>query len=122
MTREQINERINQRVAAGMALLDDKSPGWDQRIDLATLEMRHGDRCIIGQAFGAPDHSFWSTCTHLFGHCPDALLASKAESYGFYSGGGYYTMLETAWKEAITARHHAVVAARTDADLAMSGD
>lgn len=40
-----------ERVAAGAALLDEKRPGWWQRIDLSTLRMENGCACILGQEY-----------------------------------------------------------------------
>jgi len=39
------------RVAKGAALLDEKVPGWDARIDLATLNLASPCRCVVGQLF-----------------------------------------------------------------------
>lgn len=37
------------RVAAGAAFLDEREPGWWQRIDLDRLEMASECRCVLGQ-------------------------------------------------------------------------
>lgn len=37
------------RVQRGMALLDEREPGWEHQIDLAELDMNHGCKCILGQ-------------------------------------------------------------------------
>lgn len=34
----------------GAAMLDEVSPGWFERIDLETLDVQRGDRCLLGQA------------------------------------------------------------------------
>lgn len=53
------------RVRAGVALLDDRKPGWANRVDVDRLEMQACDRCVLGQLFGdfhegmerlVPDH------------------------------------------------------------------
>lgn len=40
------------RVRAGIALLDEKVPGWHERIDLDRFAMNSCDRCVLGQLFG----------------------------------------------------------------------
>lgn len=49
----------------GAALLDERMPGWADRIDLATLGMASMGRCVLGQLYGGyatgietlfPDH------------------------------------------------------------------
>ena len=40
-----------ERVAAGAALLDAEQPGWWQRIDLHSLAMWDGCRCVVGQLY-----------------------------------------------------------------------
>jgi hypothetical protein len=41
-----------QRVERGAALLDEKSPGWREKVDPETLEMSSGCGCILGQVYG----------------------------------------------------------------------
>ncbi|HZE34072.1 MAG TPA: hypothetical protein VE198_21895 [Actinoallomurus sp.] len=44
-------DTIEARVARGAALLDEKLPGWDQRIDLGRLNLQSECNCILGQEF-----------------------------------------------------------------------
>lgn len=39
-------------VERGAALLDEEVSGWDERINLRTLDVRNCQRCIGGQLFG----------------------------------------------------------------------
>lgn len=39
------------RVRAGVALLDEKQPGWHERVNLDTLDLDVGARCVVGQVF-----------------------------------------------------------------------
>lgn len=39
------------RVAHGVSLLDEKRPGWWQRIDLDDLDVNDCSECVIGQLF-----------------------------------------------------------------------
>jgi hypothetical protein len=40
---------VAERVARGAALLDEKVPGWAERIDLAELDLSSCWRCVLGQ-------------------------------------------------------------------------
>ena len=44
--------RLRERVQAGVNLLDQKGPGWDQRIDPHGLNIAHLRCCVLGQLFG----------------------------------------------------------------------
>lgn len=41
--------------ATGARLLDLVDPGWAERVDLAIVNLRYTDRCILGQLFPGPD-------------------------------------------------------------------
>ena len=41
-----------EQVAKGVALLDNKVPGWWQHINLDTLQMSDCSQCMLGQLFG----------------------------------------------------------------------
>ena len=45
---------IAERVASGAALLDERMPGWHQRIDLDTLDIDSCKNCVLGQIYGSP--------------------------------------------------------------------
>lgn len=40
------------RVAKGVALLDEKRPGWEQEINLNTLDISSGQSCVTAQLSG----------------------------------------------------------------------
>lgn len=42
---------IADRVANGARWLDENFPGWEQRIDVGTLDLSEKDNCICGQVF-----------------------------------------------------------------------
>ena len=42
---------VEERVARGAALLDEKMPGWYKRIDLGSLHMSSCHACILGQLY-----------------------------------------------------------------------
>ncbi len=43
---------IEARVARGASHLDAHLPGWERRIDLATLDLADSCRCVLGQLYG----------------------------------------------------------------------
>ena len=43
---------INERVTRGAAILDQKKPGWEREIDLASLELSDSCHCVLGQIYG----------------------------------------------------------------------
>ena len=49
-------ETVEARVARGAAWLDSEQPGWERRIDLATLDLQDSCRCVLGQVFGTELH------------------------------------------------------------------
>ncbi len=43
---------IRERVEAGAKLLDEKVPGWREKIDLDSLDVGNHSSCILGQLYG----------------------------------------------------------------------
>ena len=82
---------IEERVQRGMALLDDKNPGWERKIDLHILNMEDCHACILGQLY----------TEYSLGFKPLAIWSGHP--YGFNSSF-YYHELTSAWKEAIRQR------------------
>jgi hypothetical protein len=44
---------IAQRVDNGIALLDEKVPSWQDKVDPSTLTLSRIDACVLGQLFGS---------------------------------------------------------------------
>lgn len=42
---------VTGRVARGVALLDEKVPGWVDRVDVEQLDVSNGLTCVLGQLF-----------------------------------------------------------------------
>jgi hypothetical protein len=90
-------------VARGMALLDEKRPGWIDRIDLDTLVMHDPRHCVVGQEFrdDIEDDEVYT----------DGLIAlgigtpGGEEKFGF--DGWDCDALEAEWRRAITERRSA---------------
>lgn len=91
---------ISERVAQGVAWLDENAPDWLSRIDLAELQLGSCCDCVIGQTFGcyASDHP---------------LDYDKAAGLGFntarYGGAGSEDLahLNEEWRRVITERRAA---------------
>lgn len=48
-------DQARQAVAKGAALLDERNPGWRERINLGTLEIGSVYDCVLGQLYGEMD-------------------------------------------------------------------
>jgi hypothetical protein len=48
-----------ERIQRGAALLDEKAPGWRQRVDLDRLEMSECTTCVLGQLDGRGERPWW---------------------------------------------------------------
>jgi hypothetical protein len=42
---------VEARVLRGAELLDEQYPGWIDKINLGTLNLRSGDNCVLGQVY-----------------------------------------------------------------------
>ena len=102
-------DTIEARVSRGAALLDEKLPGWVERIDLAKLDLASPCRCILGQTWdGIPDPE----STPFAAHANELDLYDEDENdYGFNAGGvdwfedqPEYDALTAEWKRVILAR------------------
>jgi hypothetical protein len=83
-------------VARGVALLDEKVPGWRTKIDLGELNVAGFYSCPLGQIGGDFEHG--AILVGLQGR------SRKYPEFGFYledDGGGTFEELNAAWREAI---------------------
>lgn len=102
---------ITERVARGAALLDEREPGWHQRINLERLWMRMTCDCILGQLYDPgqddvkseyQDDGYWVGLRAL--NIP-AHPVRYPEAYGFAAEDtGEYNALDKAWRELIGSR------------------
>jgi hypothetical protein len=110
---------IAERVAAGAAFLDEREPGWWERINLDELDLHSACRCVLGQL--ATDLGYVETgwgnilgrfelrrwrWSYEFDGLPDTDVAC-----GFNAGGNQaqeeYAALTAEWKRVIEARRSA---------------
>jgi hypothetical protein len=106
---------IAERVARGAALLDEREPGWWQRIDLSKLDLASTCRCVLGQLFSIaddnwpPNNGYWSGLAR-FGLRESAseAISGSAGSHGFASiRNEDYDALDAEWRRVIEARRSA---------------
>jgi hypothetical protein len=85
-------------VARGVALLDERVPGWREKINVETLDMGDYCFCVLGQQFG----DFGEGLINLDFDLGDGDLARE---YGFQRLAGHsddeYQALTDAWREVI---------------------
>jgi hypothetical protein len=93
------NPTVAERVNAGATWLDQREPGWADRIDLDQLDLGSDCRCILGQLHDN------------YGDGIDALgihfLSGQTMQFGFNAwnlGGGEFDELTAAWRELISQR------------------
>ena len=94
-----VTTTIQDRVQAGMTLLDQRLPGWEDHIDLDRLDMRLFGSCILGQLYGS------EVATENLGlQITDSYQTNQVVQHGFGSGEHSYDDLTQAWREAIKVR------------------
>jgi hypothetical protein len=117
-------ETIPARVARGAALLDEKLPGWIERIDLDELDLANCFGCVLGQTFfnewDEAEYTIHAECTpYDFGASElfdieasyaSVMLAREPGVYGF-TGVPEETDKERAF-DALTAEWKRVILAR----------
>jgi hypothetical protein len=84
--------------ARGAAFMDEAVPGWFERVDYSTIDLRSWQRCILGQVYG-----------HFEGGC-DALglTYERTKKLGFWTRPFHNRMLlELYWAKEVQARQHA---------------
>ena len=98
---------FTERVAKGAALLDEKRPGWVDRIDLDTLDIDNCEDCVLGQAFEAEVHDD-ENCGYTDGLEALGIPSGRPEEdFGFDAHRADQASLTAEWKRVITARREA---------------
>ena len=96
-----------ERVAAGAKLLDHILPGWQDNIDLETLEMSDGAMCILGQTFGI--HNEKCLAKEMY---PEEYEAARVRG-GISPGRG----LDRGWRIATLGRGDMITALKDKIDI-----
>lgn len=95
ITEKVRNEGIAARVARGAAWLDENMPGWEQKVDLAKLDLYNCLQCILGQVSNVR-----------FGYLRIVLSMGEdwAILHGFNDHCGNMSLLNEAWTTLIKER------------------
>jgi hypothetical protein len=83
-----------QRVARGVALLDERVPDWRERIDTDRLDMVDGTACVVGQLQRSFDPEDWSPWHHGL----ERLGLSAEADYDAHAHG-FITETDYAWMD-----------------------
>lgn len=104
-----MNKQIPEEVKAGMALLDEKAPGWRDKIHPQQLNMSFCFTCILGQVFGEYHHGLKQLGIAESDEVEvNEEIDEQAKQLGFQSkvrgsnGWRDYDYLTQAWKEALS--------------------
>lgn len=100
-------ESIEARVARGVALLDERLPSWDERIDLDRLDLHSSCNCILGQEFANHEDVDGETWTGYDAAQSALLNHADPTEYGFDLTGreaASFPALTSEWKRLILAR------------------
>jgi hypothetical protein len=96
---------IAERVARGAALLDEKQPGWWQRIYPDIIDIDSCERCVLGQVYEAEDGNDYGYSTGLTALGID--LGGPEHDHGFDCDWDEQEDLTAAWRELIESRRAA---------------
>ncbi|WP_095511485.1 hypothetical protein [Rubrivirga marina] len=98
------------RAARGAALLDDRDPGWADRVDPGSLHLSDGEACVLGQLWGEYRQGLGRARVLDFSSAPGRFVSPV--DLGFQAVGDLgdaaealdYTFLTRAWRDEVTAR------------------
>jgi len=87
-----------QQIARGMALLDERRPGWREEIDPGSLDLEDDSMCVLGQLYGVDDF--------IDGLDAVGLSMYQPIEHGFDIGNDdlpeLYAVLTAEWRQALT--------------------
>ena len=98
------------RAARGAALLDDRDPGWAERVDPGALHLSDGEACVLGQLWGEYRHGLGRARVLDFSSAPGRFVSPV--DLGFQAVGDLgdaaealdYTFLTRAWRDEVAHR------------------
>jgi hypothetical protein len=92
-------------VDRGAALLDEREPGWAEKIDLDTLDLSSSCGCVLGQLYLRKHPRIRRKYEAYERKLSELGLDNASGNFGFVTwGGGRFENLTAAWKRAIRAR------------------
>lgn len=101
------------RVAKGVALLDEKRPGWERKIDLSALNISSPERCVTAQLSGVRDFKAGqhqldldnaSYVAHGFNADAECSCCAPEDLPEGYDQNEAYAKLNALWREVIQGR------------------
>ncbi len=106
-----IDAEVLGRVKRGLAWLEEThGPGWEDKIDLATLNLRDGSACVLGQVYagqGEPDENGFTYGLELL-YENDALAFDEAfaieQAFNDCEGSDNWDALQAAWEHVLLPR------------------
>ena len=108
-SKPDLEASYRENVTRGAVWLDEKEPGWWERIDLERLDMDSLTDCIIGQLYG--DFWDWEEVRDNSEAASDLGFDAYSdyelrEKFGYYCHdvGGDYAVLWALWNEEIAER------------------
>ncbi len=99
-----------QRAARGAALLDDRDPGWADRIDERSLALADGGACVLGQLWGEYRRGLGRARVLDLSSAPTRFVSPVDLGFQAVSdlGGAAedldYTLLTRAWRDEVRDR------------------
>lgn len=118
---------LDERVERGALHLDEHFPGWANKINLKTFNIRNAEQCVIGQLYGDYwDHTinqvakiYPQRTVEDFNYLDDPKLDKFAADHGFFTNKNNYPsddqddqqyddwdVLQESWKKAIGTRQN----------------
>ena len=94
----------------GAVFLDDRLPGWADRIDLEGFDITYDDGCILGQLYGGYHAGRYELFSHRADGNSSPSLQEVAAAYGFDVDfdkghhGDQYKSLQAEWTALINER------------------
>lgn len=88
-------EQLDERAVLGAKFLDQELPDWFNRTNLATLQLRNGDRCVIAQATGL---EFFESLKTLYPGLGVLDRMESARGHGFTAARGSWEEHQADWK------------------------
>lgn len=91
------------KIAKGIALLDQMAPGWEEFIHLGSLNVNNTENCVLGQIFMSfSDGEAALFGTYCFGQCIEHGF--NYSYYAYPQGMDVGAILTEEWKTALTNR------------------
>lgn len=97
---DEFHHDLSERVALGVALLDERRPGWRTLVNPTTLHMQFSDICILGQLTG----QFFGVASRELvpaDECVPCGFLLRNDEYDEYGGAGYRALTKL-WRDALT--------------------